>query len=393
MKRRRPIFTLSLVVLLGMMVVGSSAPALAAEREILLTTNYTSLVVAPEEDISIRVTVTNNGKVGERVNLEIVSAPEGWKAAFKDRGYNIRGLSVPAEEEQTIFFEAEAPKEAAGEYKFLLRATTEDGQLQSSAELTIWVEEKAAKEGGLELSAEFPVLGGPSGRTFEFSVDLNNKTEEDLSFNLSAKAPDDWEVSFKPAFTEKEIRTISLKSRDTRGVDIGVTSPERAEPGEYTIDMQAAAGDVRGTIQLKVVITGTFELGMTTSTGRLNTEATAGRASNITMVAQNLGTAPVPGISFTSFPPEGWTVTFNPDRLESLAPGETRDILVTIEPSDKTIAGDYSINLRGSGFMTSDSLELRVSVATPTIWGWVGVFIVVLVVAGLAVVFVRVGRR
>jgi uncharacterized membrane protein len=389
----RPIFILTLVVLLGMLIMVSSPPALAAEREILLTTNYTSLVVAPEEDISIRVTVANNGKAGERVNLEIVSAPEGWKAAFKDRGYNIRGLYVPAGEEETPYFEAKVPKEAAGEYKFLLRATTEDGQLQSSAELTIGVEEKAAKEGGVELRAEYPVLGGPSGRKFEFSVDLNNKTEEDLSFNLSAKAPDGWEVSFKPAYTEKEIRTIRLKSRDTKGVDIEVTSPKKAEPGEYTIDMQAAAGDVRETIELKVVITGTFELGLTTSTGRLNTEATAGRASNITLVAQNQGTAPVLGISFTSSAPEGWTVTFNPDRLESLAPEEERDILVTIEPSAKTIAGDYSVNLRGSGLMTSDSLDLRVAVATPTIWGWVGVFIVVLVIAGLGVVFVRVGRR
>ncbi|MEE8472090.1 MAG: NEW3 domain-containing protein [Dehalococcoidia bacterium] len=389
MKRTISMLILSTVVLLGMV----GPPALAAERGILLAPAYTSLVVAAEEDVSVRVAVVNKGEAGERINLEIASAPPGWEAAFKDRGYDIRGLYVAAEDEKTISFETQPPEGSTGTYKFLLTATTEDGLLQSSAELTIRVEAKAVKEGEMVLTAEFPVLGGPSGRTFEFSVDLDNKTEDDLSFALSASAPKDWSVSFKPSFTEKEIRTISLKKRATRGVDVALVSPNRAEPGEYTIEVQAASGDIRGSISLKVVITGTFELDMYTISGRLNAEATAGKASTVAIVAQNLGTAPLVGIGFTSFSPEGWTVTFDPERLETLAPLERREITISIEPSPKTIAGDYSLSVNGTGLTTSDSLELRVSVATPTIWGWLGVFIVVLVVAGLAVVFVRVGRR
>ena len=389
MKRMISTLILSTVVLLGM--VGS--PALAAEREILLAPAYTSLVVAAEEDVSVRVTVANKGEAGERINLEMASVPQGWEAAFKDRGFDIRGLYVAAEEEKTITFETQPPADAIGEHKFLLRGTTEDGLLQSSAELTIRVGAKDVQEGELLLTAEFPTLGGPSGRTFEFSVDPDNKTEDDLSFNLSANAPKDWSVSFKPSFTEKEIRTISLKKRATRGVDVALVSPDRAEPGEYTIEVQAAAGDIRGSIPLKVVITGTFEMEMYTSSGRLNAEATAGTATNVTMVAQNPGTAPLVGISFTSFSPEGWTVTFDPERLDTLAPQEQREITVLIEPSEKTIAGDYSLSINGTALTASDSLDLRISVTTPTIWGWLGVFIVVLVIAGLAVVFVRVGRR
>ena len=37
--------------------------------------------------------------------------------------------------------------------------------------------------------------------------------------------------------------------------------------------------------------------------------------------------------------------------------------------------------------------QIRVTVLTPTIWGWVGVIIVVLVVIGLMVMFWRLGRR
>jgi uncharacterized membrane protein len=39
------------------------------------------------------------------------------------------------------------------------------------------------------------------------------------------------------------------------------------------------------------------------------------------------------------------------------------------------------------------NIDVRVTVLTPTIWGWVGIGIVVLVIAGLAVMFMRLGRR
>jgi uncharacterized membrane protein len=36
---------------------------------------------------------------------------------------------------------------------------------------------------------------------------------------------------------------------------------------------------------------------------------------------------------------------------------------------------------------------LRVTVLTPTVWGWIGLIIVVLVIAGLGVLFMKLGRR
>jgi len=79
--------------------------------------------------------------------------------------------------------------------------------------------------------------------------------------------------------------------------------------------------------------------------------------------------------------------------VENLAPGLAQDVDVVIEPPEKTIAGDYSITIRADSEETSDSLEFRVTVETPTIWGWVGIAIVLVVIAGLAVLFRQLGRR
>ena len=108
----------------------------------------------------------------------------------------------------------------------------------------------------------------------------------------------------------------------------------------------------------------------------------------------NTGTEDINKITFTSSKPSGWTITFNPDKIDSLAPGMAKEVDVAIEPPSKTIAGDYMINLKAiSTDMSPRDIELRVTALTPTIWGWVGVIIVLVVIAGLGVIFRRLGRR
>jgi uncharacterized membrane protein len=93
--------------------------------------------------------------------------------------------------------------------------------------------------------------------------------------------------------------------------------------------------------------------------------------------------------------PSGWSVTFKPEKIDLLKIGDTREAEVNIKPSPKTIAGDYiiSISAEPDAKIAFASMEMRTTVLTPTIWGWVGVGIVVLVIMGLAVMFMRLGRR
>ena len=63
-------------------------------------------------------------------------------------------------------------------------------------------------------------------------------------------------------------------------------------------------------------------------------------------------------------------------------------------PRTGAIAGDYNILLSAnSEDYTPDSLRIRVTVLTPGIWGWISIIIVVVVIAGLGVLFWRLGRR
>jgi len=76
---------------------------------------------------------------------------------------------------------------------------------------------------------------------------------------------------------------------------------------------------------------------------------------------------------------------------------DEKEIEVTVKPPSKTIAGDYMTTLKFDAdpelSTAPPELEIRVTVSTPTKWGWIGAGIIAAVIAGLVVGFRRFGRR
>jgi uncharacterized membrane protein len=94
-----------------------------------------------------------------------------------------------------------------------------------------------------------------------------------------------------------------------------------------------------------------------------------------------------------SVKPENWKVEFSPEKIEALPPGELQQVEVSITPAEQALVGDYSVGIRADAGKLSKNMELRVTVLASTAWGWIGIGIIVLVMAGLVVLFVRLGRR
>jgi uncharacterized membrane protein len=98
-------------------------------------------------------------------------------------------------------------------------------------------------------------------------------------------------------------------------------------------------------------------------------------------------------LSFLTTKPEKWTVEFKPDKIDSLEVDEVREIKTEILAPKRTIAGDYLLRVTSNSPDVNESIDFRVTVATTTLWGWIGFLIVFLVVLGLGAVFIRLGRR
>jgi len=271
-------------------------------------------------------------------------------------------------------------------------------------------EEAPPPEETFELQAKYPALSGPADTTFEFEVGLSYRYGEGpREFELHTTGPEGWltyvcESSYQK---DKQLTAIRLETYSvSEKVLVVAIAPFWLfpEPGDYTIEMEAVSEDLslKDSIDLTATITARYNLAVETTSGRLNTKATAGKESSFSITVTNVGTATLDKVTFSSTRPSGigneeWKVTFDPEKIEALAPLDNKEIEVTVKPPAKTIAGDYMTTLK---FDTDPDLsteppklEIRVTVSTPTKWGWIGAGIIVAVIAGLVVGFRRFGRR
>lgn len=257
-------------------------------------------------------------------------------------------------------------------------------------------EEPGIKE-SIKITSKYPVVEAKSGELFEFAVEISAMLKEDRTFELTLDKPSNWVSQIKPKYEDTKISAVRMKAvqvaPEMLEVIVVPVPWDLPDPGEYIMTLNATSGDLSDSIELKAVVTARYEVDFYTETGRLNTEVTAGEENHVAIKLRNSGSADIESITFTSTKPEGWVITFNPEKVDVLEPGLAQDVDVVIEPAEKAIAGDYMITLKADSEESSDKMELRVTVLTPTIWGWVGIGIVLVVIAGLAVLFRQLGRR
>lgn len=269
-------------------------------------------------------------------------------------------------------------------------------------------EEAPPPEETFELQAKYPALSGPADTTFEFEVGLSYRySEGPREFQLGTTGPEGWltyvcESSYQK---DKQLTAIRLETYSvSEKVLVVAIAPFWLfpEPGDYTVELEAVSGDLKDTIDLTATITARYNLAAETTSGRLNTKATAGKESSFSITVTNVGTATLDKVTFSSTKPKGigneeWSITFKPDKIEALPPWDEQEIEVTVKPPSKTIAGDYMTTLKFDAepelSTEPPKLEIRVTVSTPTKWGWIGAGIIAAVIAGLVVGFRRLGRR
>jgi len=272
-----------------------------------------------------------------------------------------------------------------------------------SPAVAVLAQEEEAPPETMTMTATHTKLEGVAGTGFEFEVDLKYVGgTEARTFDLTVSGPKDWTTFITPTYPkDKQILDIRIEpalpyqTAPVTKIDISVSPPYwlLPEPGEYHITVGATSGEVSGTIDLTAVVTSTYIMALAPAEERYNTTATAGRDNYFSINVQNNGSASIDDIVFSSNKPGGWTIEFSPKEIGSVAAQDSQTVEVNIKPPAKTIAGDYQISLTAKGKQISDDMDIRVSVETPTIWGWVGVAIIVVVIAGLIYIFMRFSRR
>lgn len=386
----------SVVVLASLLVAFAAQPALAetpvAAPEIVLSTGFTSVVTEKGSPVTFSLDLANNSSAYQEIALQ-AEGPADWNPTFRLGGYVVRNVMVAPGRSQQVDFQVRAPESAQPqEYAFQLKAASADGRVLSQLRVTITLTEKPATA-GLSMTTRYPESQGQAGSTISFRITISNDDNEDRSVNLAAAAPKDWQVTFKPAYESRQVNVISLKGNATQDLDVDIAVPRLTEAGEYTVTVRATADRDQAETALKVTVTGNSSLSLTTSSGQLSTRAAIDSPTKMTLLVKNTGTAALKNISLSAYSPSEWEVTFEPQKIDDLPVDQTAQVTASIKPSAKALTGDYMVTLNASAGSASDSKDIRVTVETPTTWGWVAIAAIAAVIGGLAYTFARFSRR
>jgi uncharacterized membrane protein len=395
------ILTLSLVFLAWLILPGlcsaqdneKNRPA----RFISMATEYPGVEVPAGEDVSMDIIFHNKGRSDENVEVWLSGIPTGWKAKIKTYRFTVTGIHVPAGETKTLTFDAQPPRDVGpGKYTFELEAKTQDGKFKLARNVMVIVigaAENVEDDRGVKLTASYPEISGPSDGTFEFSLEVNSKLDKDAVFDLFAQGPRGWDINFKPAYETKYITSLRLKANQNQTIAVEVKPPPMSEAGEYPMNVRVSSGEAQSEVRLAVILTGTYGIEVGTPNGLLSLDARQGKPANLSFYVKNTGSAANHGIKFMSFKPENWQIEFNPPGLELIEPGDLKQVEMTITPYEDALVGDYSISVNVEGEKASKIMELRTTVKASAAWGWVGIGIIVAVIAGLFGIFRWLGRR
>ena len=366
------------------------------DRGISVSPEYTGVVVFEEEGVNIDLIVTNQGRRSENIDIAVTSIPDGWKAWVKTYSFGVTGVHVESDKSKPLTLRVEPGKLVGpGKYTIGIRGETQDKKFVSTSEVTIEVKKKKEEKRpeGIKIVTSYPVLQGPTNAKFEFSLEVENRLDKDTIFNLFSQGPENWEINFKPAYEDKFISSLRLKAGQSQTMAVEVKPYLLAKPGTYPILVKVNSSEAEGEVLLKVTLSGTYTLDAGTATGLLSLDALKGEKANLSIYVKNSGSAQLNNLQFLSFKPENWEVEFTPEKIDTLAPGDLKQVEVSVTPADQALVGDYSVGLSAESGKISKTIELRVTVNASTAWGWIGIGIIVFVMAGLVFLFIRLGRR
>ena len=398
---RAAVAMLAALVLLALSVT----PALLAQErldpgDVTLDLGHRSIVLeAGDLNADVDVAVINNTTRLVEFRIEVSGTPVGWKVDLWDRlfDYRVSSIALKSAERQDLRLRVQPPSDLAEDasHPLIIRLAALDGREIDKADFSVRALPSKSKEPGtVAVASTYPVLRGTGGNLFGFELDIRNKTGGKASFNLNAESPPSWQVEFVPAFGEsKRISSLSMIENDNQRVQVRVTPPATAAVGDYPILVTVGNEQTESITTLLVTLIGKGVASVTTGSGRLNVSVTAGDASLVIFRIGNTGTAELRDLQLTAEAPLNWEVQYNLNPVPLLPTNSVIDITAAVVPDPDVLPGDYLVKLRAQNSQTDASLDLRVTVGRSTIWGWVGIGLVLLVLAGLGGLFWRLGRR
>tara|TARA_R110002050_G_scaffold110384_1_gene222546 strand:+ start:7412 stop:8560 length:1149 start_codon:yes stop_codon:yes gene_type:complete len=356
-----------------------------AGNGIILYTPYTHITVPPGESIDYSIEVKNYGGQLKDVEIDVAGLPDGWNSTLMAGGYSIKRIAVLPGEKKTVSLTLNVPlKVEKGKYNIRLVAKNYD---------VLPIVVNVSEEGSFktEFSSDQINMEGHSKSNFNFSTKLKNHTGEKQLYSLLALPPRGWNVAFKP--NGRQATAVEIEAGKTTNITVDVQPSPQVKSGSFKIPVKATNKYSTADLELEVVIKGSYDLELTTPTGLLSTNITAGREKKLELLLRNTGSSELRNVNFSSSKPKDWEISIEPDTVPVIEAGASTKVQAIIKSADKAIPGDYLPKITAKTPEASSTASIRIQVKTPLLWGWLGILIILGTLGGIYYLFRKYGRR
>lgn len=363
----------------------------AAKSYIELSTEYPAMTVKAGDSLTFDLSLENQSGVSQEITLRTASIPEGWTGSFSANSKEISIVHVKNEAtNKAIDYALDIPLDTPdGEYEVVLSASG----AQISDSMTLHLKVAAEEIGESKFEVEYPSQEGDADTTFTYSATLINNTLSDQNYSFTASAPQGWQISIKPSGESTKVSALDVPARSTQALSISVVVPANIEAGEYPLSVTATSVNEKMTIDMTATVTGSYDLELSTPSGRLSFNAYANKETAVQLTLTNAGNTDLTNVNLTSSAPSGWSVRFASESIELLEAGASIQTTAYVTPSEEAMSGDYAMTLTAKNSNASDKVEFRITVKTETVWGFAGIGIIVVMALVLFAVMHKFGRR
>ena len=367
------------------------------ESAVTFSTDYPGVTMKPGDTSTFTLYITNTGSDETNVSLSAEDLPDGWSGSFKGSSNEVSMVHVGAEQTRedspSLSYSLSIPEDTA-EDTYTVTLNAQGGEVDEDLELTVKVDAEEKIIGGGDFTTDYAEQEGTSGTKFKYTTTLTNNSGENQTYSLSASgAPEGWSVSFTPSDAGSATSSVPIDAGTSSTITVDITPSQNVAAGEYPVTLTAQSAEEKLELPVTIKVTGSYGLTATTPTGNLSVKTFAGETKDVTIALQNTGNIDLTAVALKAQASTDWEVTFDQDTVDSIPAGQSVEVTAHITPAKDAILGDYVTAITASNDAVSSECDLRVSVQNHTSWGIVAVAIIAALVAGLALIIRRFGRR
>jgi len=371
----------------GLLLMTALVPLGALAATFDLTTPYPAVTIQPGNTVTFPLDIAVPAP--ERVGLAVSGAPKGWTANLRGGGNIVNAVFAGGTTAATVDLSVTVPQDATPGSQTLTVTATAD---QGTRALPIEVSVLGDTGGAITLTSDFPQLSGAPTSTFSYSLTLANTGTQKQTYTLQGQGPDGWTVSVHPSSNGQAL-TDTVDGGATDTLSVTAQPPSTVTAGSYPIQVSVASGSQSATTNLEADVTGAPAVTLSTPNQVLNAQVTAGSTGTVSLVVTNSGSTVLQNVAVTASAPTGWTTTFAPTTIATIQPGSAATVDATLQPSSDALAGDYDVTFTVTAGTATANVDIRTTVQTSPLWGFIGLALIVIVIVGLGWVFRRFGRR